>query len=223
MGANNSTMLWDGLQNRALGGGLSAACDNALNTVINCPATEVQYLSYGMQSVQWSNTQLSSLCTSDCSAGLATLLSNVQANCSLNGGQMTWAQQVQYMQYKLGLVCLKDTPTNTFCVDVERGWNIGTLDATRAATWPKNTAKCYPNFSQDSIDATQDTDGSCIDTFKASVFENNDAGFTASGQAQAADFSAARNAPVANDNFGWSHPLEADEYPLEIQCSSCFV
>jgi hypothetical protein len=29
--------------------------------------------------------------------------------------------------------------------------------------------------------------------------------------------------PIEDDNFGWPEPLEFDEYPLEIQCSSCFL
>ncbi|GAM83791.1 hypothetical protein ANO11243_017810 [Dothideomycetidae sp. 11243] len=228
MGAQNSTMLWDGLQNSALGSGLSSACDGALNTTLNCPANELQYLSWSMQSVQWSTAQLNSLCTPACSSSLSTLLSNVQSGCgsaafNFNGGQMTWVQQIQYLQYKYGLVCLKDAATSNFCTDVENSWNINSMVAAGSATWPSNTAKCYPNLASDSIDATLDTNGSCINTFDVSVFQDNTLGWTASGQVQAADFYSSRGAPNPNDNYGWPQPLEADEYPLQIQCSSCFV
>jgi len=29
--------------------------------------------------------------------------------------------------------------------------------------------------------------------------------------------------PRSQANFGWPEALESDEYPLEIQCSKCFV
>jgi hypothetical protein len=39
----------------------------------------------------------------------------------------------------------------------------------------------------------------------------------------AADFFITKPEPVDDDNYGWHEPLEFDEYPLEIQCSSCFL
>jgi hypothetical protein len=39
----------------------------------------------------------------------------------------------------------------------------------------------------------------------------------------AADFFITKPDPIDDDNYGWPEPLEFDEYPLEIQCSSCFL
>lgn len=39
----------------------------------------------------------------------------------------------------------------------------------------------------------------------------------------ALDYYYERSVPIDDDNFGWPDVLGADEYPLEIQCSSCFV
>jgi hypothetical protein len=42
-------------------------------------------------------------------------------------------------------------------------------------------------------------------------------------QMAALDYYVDRPDPIDDDNYGWYEPLEFDEYPLEIQCSSCFL
>lgn len=53
------------------------------------------------------------LCTSTCRDSLDTLLANVKNGCGsasipFNEGVLTWTEQIEYFQYKFGLVCLRD-------------------------------------------------------------------------------------------------------------------
>jgi len=75
---------------------------------------------------EWNTTGLQLLCTSVCQSSLSTLLTNVQQGCGsqsypFNGGLMTWVEQVEYFQYKYGLVCMQDTSSKSFCLDEEAG------------------------------------------------------------------------------------------------------
>lgn len=142
--AQDSVMLWNGVQSSQFFSGISNACDTALNTTLSCPNT-IQLLASGIQAVrtycqilhlpveyqaeittEWNTSMMTELCTPTCEASLGGLLTNVQAGCGdeaypFNGGTMTWVEQVQYFQYKYGLVCLQDQFSSDFCEDVEAG------------------------------------------------------------------------------------------------------
>lgn len=46
-----ATMLYNGLQTSIITSNMSAACDAAFNTSINCPENDIQFLTYSLQSV----------------------------------------------------------------------------------------------------------------------------------------------------------------------------
>ncbi|KAF8862087.1 hypothetical protein BDZ45DRAFT_799471 [Acephala macrosclerotiorum] len=108
------------------------------------------------------------------------------------------------------------TDTSDFCLDVEQtcvtyldlrcfladsvgSWNIIEMVLNEVATWPSNT---YNLFDFEWSDAT---------------------GAAGSTQLAALDYYIERGDSIDDDNYGWALPLEFDEYPLEIQCSFCFL
>lgn len=89
------------------------------------------------------------------------------------------------------------------------------------ATWPTNTYKCYFDAQEFYWGYTVDENDTCYDPFE---FEwSNATGVAGSNQLAALDYYMDRGEPIDDDNYGWPLPLEFDEYPLEIQCSSCFL
>jgi hypothetical protein len=88
------------------------------------------------------------------------------------------------------------------------------------ATWPTHTNKPYPDISTGTWDPPTDVDGTEIYIFDDAIWEP-DSGDSYLEMA-AMDYFYDRLPSTGNDNYGWSAPLEFDEYPLEIQCSSCF-
>ena len=60
--------------------------------------------------------------------------------------------------------------------------------------------------------------GECSEPFD---FEFQKASKVRGGQLKAEDYFTETESPIDDDNFGWPEPLEYDEYPLEIQCSTC--
>lgn len=100
-------------------------------------------------------------------------------------------------------------------------WNITELVLEDEATWPDNTYKCYFDAQSSSWDYVQDRNGTCLDPFD---FSFGNASTSSGNTAKAAlDYYVERSEPIDDDNYGWFLPLEFDEYPLEIQCSSCFL
>jgi hypothetical protein len=68
---------------------------------------------------------MASLCTSVCKASLAELETAVEAGCGsttliIDSQNITFSSWIDYMQYKVGLICLADTATSDFCLDVEK-------------------------------------------------------------------------------------------------------
>lgn len=60
---------------------------------------------------------------------MAELLSAVESGCgdtymTIDSQNVTFPQWIDYMQYKLGLICLADADTTDFCLDVEKTWVI---------------------------------------------------------------------------------------------------
>lgn len=74
--------------------------------------------------VGWNTSTLQSLCTPDCETSLADLYSEVDSNCgqgmlTMDNQNLTFSELVDHIQYKFGLICLRDGSTNDFCSDVE--------------------------------------------------------------------------------------------------------
>lgn len=89
-----------------------------------------------------------------------------------------------------------------------------------SATWPTHTNKCYIDVSIGSWSYSTDFNGTCTEPF---TFSWDNATDTQLSQMAALDYYVDRPDPIDDDNYGWYEPLEFDEYPLEIQCSSCFL
>ena len=90
------------------------------------------------------------------------------------------------------------------------------------ATWPENTYKCYFDAQADHWEYTQDENGTCYNPFDFFVWPNA-TDSSGSSHLAALDYYMNRGEPIDDDNYGWPLPLEFDEYPIEIQCSSCFL
>ncbi|KAF8859499.1 hypothetical protein BDZ45DRAFT_358156 [Acephala macrosclerotiorum] len=221
-----ATMLYNGLQTSIFSSNLSTSCDAALNTSISCPEDIIQLVTYGIQAVGWNTTSMASMCTSDCTSSLAELATAVEEGCGnitmmIDTQAVTFSSWVDHIQYKFGLICLADANSGDFCLDVEKTWNITEMVLDNTATWPNNTYKCYFDAQADTWDYVQDGNGTCYSPFEFEWSNATDGGGLS--QLAALDYYMERGDPIDDDNYGWPLPLEFDEYPLEIQCSSCFL
>lgn len=73
----------------------------------------------------WNTSSMTSLCTSACESSLAELVTAVETGCgsatlTIDSQNITFAGWVDHMQYKVGLICLADTDTSDYCLDVEK-------------------------------------------------------------------------------------------------------
>lgn len=88
------------------------------------------------------------------------------------------------------------------------------------ATWPDNTEKEY-------IDIASGGWGPLLDVDETPIYPYNDflwSNISEPGNSmKSLDYYIERAAIIADDNYGWSLPLDLDEYPIEIQCSECFL
>jgi hypothetical protein len=89
------------------------------------------------------------------------------------------------------------------------------------ATWPTYTNKCYYDVSYGDWGWYYFENGTCLepfdDYFVDATYSNG------LNQLAAWDYYVERPDAINDDNYGWFDPLEWDEYPLEMQCSSCFL
>ncbi|ETS76495.1 hypothetical protein PFICI_11882 [Pestalotiopsis fici W106-1] len=225
-----STTLWNGLQSVFISANITTACDAAFNTSLNCPETVLQYLPSSIQAVGWNTSTLTSMCTSECEASLGDLADAVATACGndlrlpMGGQSISYEEIVDLIQYKFGLVCLADESTGEFCSDVEAGWNITEMVLLEEATWPTYTNKCYYTANGGDWLPLVDYDNSCLNPFDHSVIYTSVDNLVSLGGAKTAiEYYKELPDPIDDDNYGWSEPLDFDEYPLEIQCSSCFL
>jgi hypothetical protein len=93
---------------------------------------------------------------------------------------------------------------------------------TGTATWPNHTTKCYYDSREGYWEIYTDEDGNCTSPYDFFWYDATDP-IAPSGQMGAEDYYYDKTDPINDDNYGWPDPLEFDEYPLEIQCSSCFL
>lgn len=223
--ALGQTLLFNGAQ-VALFDGASTACLNAFNTSLACAST-VQLLSYDLTYLAWSAGNLTSLCTPSCLSSLRTLESAVASTCgsysfAFNNAETTAVQVVDLFIYKYNMSCLADIPTGQFCLVEEQTWNITQLNNSGKATWPTHTNKTYPNWYWNNDGSPlYDVDGTLLQDIweELPAFQHLDAlALSPTGQ----DLYSGQASPDYS-NYGWPVRLEYDEYPLQIQCTSCFV
>jgi len=106
-----------------------------------------------------------------------------------------------------------------------RSWNIQALEDSDAATWPNHTTKLYPRTSDPSWPDYVDENGTAVDPFVDSFYRYaRPAGSIVPGGTDAFQDYLRDEDPTGEDlNYGWPEILEFDEFPLEVQCSSCFI
>lgn len=90
-------------------------------------------------------------------------------------------------------------------------------------TWPNQTEKCYLDIRNGYWDVYLDEDGNCGESFTSILSNPSDIQMVARDEMAAKDYYVERSDAIDDDNYGWSEVLEYDEYPLELQCSSCFL
>lgn len=101
-------------------------------------------------------------------------------------------------------------------------WNITAMLAEGKATWPNNTEKEY-------IDIDSGGWGPLLDVDESSIYPYNDylwvnaSDVNAGASMKSLDYYIERGGIIDDDNYGWLLPLDLDEYPIQIQCSECFL
>lgn len=216
------TLLFNGAQD-GIFEDASTECLAAFNTSLACDSS-VQLLSYDMDRLEFDQDSLTTLCTASCSSSLRELETAVASACrtydvEFNGAYLTAVQVVDLFFYKYNMSCLADG-SGSFCLMVEDTWDVDALDASGQATWPTFTNKTYPNF-QDNDDGSpsEDEDGNLVDlSEELQAFTDYGLELDPSGQNYYQE-----GISVNYTGHGWPTALEYDEYPLEIQCSECFL
>jgi hypothetical protein len=221
----DATTLFNGAQSIVFEDA-SPACLAAFDNSLACD-DRVQLLGgYDLDTLEFDQAALSSLCTSDCRDSLLALESVVSSACNdydidFNGGYISATEVVDLFAYKYNMSCLADSSGN-FCTIVEAAWDVDLLNASGRATWPTHTDKLYPDFSEGSDgEPRQDVDGTYIDQSDDIIQWPDWAAELELGNSGTDYFLE----PISPDWKGHGHdgPLEYDEYPLEIQCSECFL
>jgi hypothetical protein len=205
----------------------SSACLGAFNATLSC-AKQVQLLSYDLSYLDFAQSDFTALCTSSCASSLTQLKSSVGLACGsyttgFNGAPMNMSQVVDYYNFKYNLVCLKDTSTGQFCELQQQGWNISQLNISGKAIWPTYTNKIYPNwYLNDDGSPLQDPNGTYIDPFdRMQVFTP---ALNGTQNLNIKDFYVNASAYAGNYGLDPAGPdFDADELPLQYQCSSCAV
>lgn len=212
--------LFNGIQGTIFPIGTSQACLDAFDTVLPCDPS-LPLLHKQTDWVGWNATNLTTLCTSECRSSLISLQKKATFACGsmsfrLSGTTMNASSVINFYMYKYDLACLSDS--GSWCLLEQDSWYLQYLST---VTWPTYTNKTYPDWSYDPIDGTNelDEDGNVIPPYN--TVPQPQPTFH-SGQKSALDYVyTGRNAPVGD--LGSNQTLEYDEYPLEIQCSKCFL
>lgn len=218
-----ATTLFNGGQ-EAIFENASTGCLAAFNLSLACDQS-IQLLSNDLDRLELTQASLTTLCKPSCLSSLLALDSAVSSACGehddieFNGGFLSAVQIVDLFTYKYNMSCLADK-NGSFCLVVEETWDIGSLNSSGSATWPRFTNKTYPDFDY-SPDGTpqEDMDGNYVDNFEPlSKFVDYGVPLDLSGQDYYQD-----GLNLSYIGHGWPEALEYDEYPIEIQCSECFL
>lgn len=136
---------------------------------------------------------------------------------------MSYPQVIDLFQHKWGLTCLEDADSGDFCSDIEDTWNITTMVASDTATWPTQTNKTFYVFDEHGWEPYTDENGTLANPYDDNIWYPAASVGILTDRMAGLDYWMERHEPTDDSNYGWSKPLDADEYPLEIQCSSCFL
>ncbi|RMZ76860.1 hypothetical protein DV738_g4695, partial [Chaetothyriales sp. CBS 135597] len=209
---------------------MTDACLVAVKADINCDSQLLQRISFASHSDVLTSQELDQLCTSSCESSLSQLFASVDSECGdqffpIDGRNMTYGDLIDYYHYKHGLVCLRDHSTGQFCADVEDSWDIQVLQDSGAATWPQHTTKVYPRTTDPDWPDLVDENGTAIDPFEDSPYRyaQPPSSIIPGGGDAFQDYLHIEGPVVDDTNYGWAEALEFDEFPLEIQCSPCFI
>ena len=101
-------------------------------------------------------------------------------------------------------------------------WNITSMITAGTVKWPTNTFKEYIDIDSGAWGPLLDVNDTFIYPYD-DYFWINASDVTADLTPVALDYFYDRPDPIDDDNYGWTLPLHYDEYPLEIQCSQCFL
>ena len=106
---------------------------------------------------------------------------------------------------------------------MEESWDITALNDSGEATWPLYTNKTYPDWSGDPVNGAPKLDA------EENIIENpfNPPPVFVWTNITDMDWTGKDYFVPAMDNdssiWGTTEMLEYDEFPLQIQCSSCFL
>jgi hypothetical protein len=203
-----------------------SGCLAAFDKPLACE-NKVRVLGYDLDSLEFTQASLSALCTDSCERSLLELKDSVSATCGdydtdFNGAYISAVEVVDLSTYEYTMSCLADS-SDDFCLLVEETWDVDSLNASGRATWPTNVEKLYPDFSDGNWNGSpaEDVDGNLLDqsddpiSWPASA---SDLDLKDAGEDYFLD-------PISPNwrGHGYDSALEYDEYPLEIQCSTCFL
>ncbi|RMZ02151.1 hypothetical protein D0860_07327 [Hortaea werneckii] len=223
--ADASTTLFNGAQ-RFLFDDAPAECLAAFSQPLVCD-DEVQLLGYDFDSLELTETMLDALCTEKCARSLLSLKDTISSACGehdtpFNGAYISAVEVVDLFAYEYNTSCLVDT-RGEFCLTAEQQWDVDSLDRNGHATWPAHTDKIYPDFSEGDYNGlpAEDVDGTLVDLSDDPIVWPewiSQLQLEKSGEDYFLE-------PISPNWRGHGHdvPLEYDEYPLEIQCSECFL
>ncbi|KAH8680170.1 hypothetical protein BGZ61DRAFT_65432 [Ilyonectria robusta] len=198
-------------------------CLDVFDAQLDCDGL-VQLVSYDQDKLKLNHTKLEALCTSPCSTSLTSLESAAAAACGtsdleFNGNYISVVQILDLYRYKYNALCLKNAE-GEFCLMVEETWDVGQLHTAGKVTWPAHTKKAYPNWvDNEDGSPTLDEDGELLDDSADRLnFQHfgQDLGWSATDYYM-------EGLSLDWIGHGWNEALEYDEYPLEIQCSECFL
>ncbi|KAH2126337.1 hypothetical protein KXV35_006781, partial [Aspergillus fumigatus] len=169
----------------------------------------------------WNATNLTALCTPECHQSLTSLKEIVTSNCAdlsipLGGSRMDAEKIVDFYEYKYNLTCLADG--SSWCLLEQDKWFVEYLPT---VTWPQYTDKWYPDWINDPLNGTNAVDENGTVLLPYDTVPPPQPTFN-SGRKAALDYRYIGK-PPAEGTLNSSLGLEYDEYPLEIQCSPCFL
>jgi hypothetical protein len=236
-----STTIFNGRQSAIFPNGTSQACMSSFDYNLDC---DVSFgLLYQQNNwVDWNATTLTayvgtssyigcpiclsdlfhSLCTENCRTSFNALKRRVRSACAdlsfeLGSATLNAERIVDFYTYKYNLTCLSSG--SSWCLLDEKKWFLEFLPTT---TWPKYTDKWYPDWSNDPVNGTSRVDKNGTTILPYNTVPPPVATFE-SGMKQALDYRTLPAPATGTLNPNSTIGLEYDEYPLEIQCSSCFL
>ncbi|KAL4901141.1 hypothetical protein BDW74DRAFT_181995 [Aspergillus multicolor] len=225
--AFGATMLMNGLQARVFPSSMPTSCMAAFNASLDCDSS-VQYLykQHGWVEGGWQESNLTRLCTDSCRSSLQSLRTQVDAACAswsttADGLAVSASSMIDFYLYKYNTTCLTDG--SSFCLLEQEDWTLQALEAKGSVTWPAHINKTYPDWSYDPDYGTNavDENGTVIlpyqDPPPANVEYSVNLGYAS------LDYWYNRTDPLPDRGWTNTSILEYDEYPLEIQCSTCFL